>query len=42
MPEDNKSKGDDKGRKNGEFKVPPRTYLLWIAIIGLIPLLVMG
>ena len=24
----------------GEFKVPPRTYLLWIAIIGLIPLLV--
>src|SRR5687768_15910492 len=40
MPEDNKSKGDDKGRKNGEFKVPPRTYLLWIAIIGLIPLLV--
>ena len=40
MPEDNKSKGDDKGRKGGEFKVPPRTYLLWIAIIGLIPLLV--
>ncbi|MCI0745382.1 MAG: ATP-dependent zinc metalloprotease FtsH [Verrucomicrobia subdivision 3 bacterium] len=40
MPEDNKSKGDEKGRKNGEFKVPPRTYLLWIAIIGLIPLLV--
>ena len=24
----------------GEFKVPARTYLLWIAIIGLIPLLV--
>jgi cell division protease FtsH len=40
MPDDNKSKGDDKGRKGGEFKVPPRTYLLWIAIIGLIPLLV--
>src|SRR4026208_410327 len=40
MLEDNKSKGDDKGRKGGEFKVPPRTYLLWIAIIGLIPLLV--
>jgi cell division protease FtsH len=39
MPEDNK-KGDDKSRKGGEFKVPPRTYLLWIAIIGLIPLLV--
>jgi cell division protease FtsH len=39
MPEENK-KGDDKNRKGGEFKVPPRTYLLWIAIIGLIPLLV--
>ncbi|HTL16488.1 MAG TPA: cell division protein FtsH, partial [Patescibacteria group bacterium] len=39
MPDDNK-KGDDKGRKGAEFKVPPRTYLLWIAIIGLIPLLV--
>jgi cell division protease FtsH len=39
MPEDNK-KADDKNRKGGEFKVPPRTYLLWIAIIGLIPLLV--
>ncbi len=24
----------------GEFKVPARTYLLWLAIIGLIPLLV--
>src|SRR5215204_2138916 len=40
MADDHKSKGDDKGRKGGEFRVPPRTYLLWIAIIGLIPLLV--
>jgi cell division protease FtsH len=40
MSDENKSKGDDKGRKGGEFRVPPRTYLLWIAIIGLIPLLV--
>jgi cell division protease FtsH len=27
------------GRRNGDFKVPPRTYLLWIAILGAIPLL---
>ena len=23
----------------GEFRVPPRTWILWIAIIGAIPLL---
>ena len=37
MAEDNKNPND--GRKNGEFKVPPRTYILWIAILGAIPLL---
>ena len=30
---------DQKDKKNTEFKVPPRALLLWIAIIGLIPLL---
>ena len=38
MPEDNKNKGDDKNRKGFDSKMG-RTYLLWIAIIGLIPLL---
>src|SRR5688500_78578 len=34
------SKGDNKnGKRGGEFKVPPRTYLLWIAIVLAIPLL---
>ncbi len=27
------------GRKNGEFRVPPRSYIIWIAILGAIPLL---
>src|SRR4030095_11575947 len=31
---------DDK-KKGGEFKVPPRNYILWIAILGLIPLLML-
>ena len=35
MAEDNK----DKDKKGGEFRVPPRTWILWIAIIGAIPLL---
>src|SRR5215216_1136129 len=26
-------------KKSGEFRVPPRTWILWIAIIGAIPLL---
>jgi len=37
MAEDNKNPNE--GRKNGEFKVPPRTYILWIAILGAFPLL---
>ena len=35
MSDDNKQER----KKNGEFKVPPRTYLLWIAILAAIPLL---
>ena len=30
---------DNKDKKSGEFRVPPRTWILWIAIIGAIPLL---
>src|SRR5881397_3272386 len=37
MPEENRN--DKNGKKSGEFKVPPRTYILWIAILGAIPLL---
>src|SRR5260221_3856426 len=38
MPEDNRNENKN-GKKSGEFKVPPRTYILWIAILGAIPLL---
>jgi cell division protease FtsH len=37
MADDNKH--EESKKKNGEFKVPPRTYLLWIAILIAIPLL---
>jgi cell division protease FtsH len=37
MADDNKN--EENKKKNGEFKVPPRTYLLWIAILIAIPLL---
>jgi cell division protease FtsH len=40
MSEENKNRDDDRGgKKGGEFRVPPRTYLIWIAILGAIPLL---
>jgi cell division protease FtsH len=39
MSDDNKSRDDEKGKRNSEFKVPPRTWILWIAILGAIPLL---
>jgi hypothetical protein len=35
MSEDNKQER----KKNSEFKVPPRTYLLWMVILAAIPLL---
>src|SRR6266581_1170698 len=35
MPEDNKSNDDEKTpKKGGEFRVPPRTWIVWIAIFG--------
>src|SRR5262245_12570506 len=42
MPDDNRYNNDDKNsRKGGEFKVPPRTWLVWIAIFGGIILLML-
>jgi cell division protease FtsH len=42
MADDNKRSGDDKNpRKAGEFKVPPRTWVVWIAIFGVIVLLML-
>jgi cell division protease FtsH len=35
MSEENKINNDDKGPgKNGEFRVPPKTWIVWIVIIG--------
>ncbi|HEU5124675.1 MAG TPA: ATP-dependent zinc metalloprotease FtsH [Verrucomicrobiae bacterium] len=42
MADENKFNDDDKNsKKGGEFRVPPRTWVVWIAIIGSILLLVM-
>src|ERR1044071_4841487 len=34
MSDDNRINDDDKNRKNGEFRVPPKTWIVWIIIIG--------
>ncbi|HWD91878.1 MAG TPA: ATP-dependent zinc metalloprotease FtsH [Verrucomicrobiae bacterium] len=35
MSDENKINNDDKDpRKNGEFRVPPKTWIVWIVIIG--------
>src|SRR5882672_3205275 len=40
MSDENKNRDEDRGgKRNGEFRVPPRTYIIWIAILGAIPLL---
>src|SRR5579863_6994738 len=41
MAEDNKHSDDDKTPKQGEFRVPPRTWVVWIAIFGGIILLML-
>jgi cell division protease FtsH len=42
MSDDNKSSGDDKNpKKGGEFRVPPRTWVVWIGIFGVIVLLML-
>jgi cell division protease FtsH len=38
MPEENKQNGPGKN-KNGEVKVPPKGWLVWILLAGLLPLL---
>jgi cell division protease FtsH len=41
MADDNRVSEDDKNGKKGEFKVPPRTWIVWIAIFGGIILLML-
>jgi cell division protease FtsH len=41
MAGDNSSNDNGRDKKGGDIKVPPRTWILWIAIIGAIPLLMM-
>ncbi|MGN6642297.1 MAG: ATP-dependent zinc metalloprotease FtsH, partial [Verrucomicrobiota bacterium] len=42
MADENKLNDDDKNpKKGGEFRVPPRTWIVWIAIIGSIMMLVL-
>jgi cell division protease FtsH len=42
MADDNRFNDDDKNpKKGGDFKVPPRTWVVWIAIIGSIITLVL-
>ena len=40
MADENNNDNGRNEKKNGEVKVPPRTWLLWLAILSLIPLLV--
>jgi hypothetical protein len=39
MSEDNRNNPNRNDRKGGEFRVPPRAWILWIVIIGTIPML---
>ena len=34
MSDDNKYNDEEKNPKKGEFRVPPRTWIVWIAIFG--------
>src|ERR1043165_6506834 len=34
MANDNRMNDDDKNKKGGEFRGPPRTWIVWIAIFG--------
>src|SRR3989442_11523717 len=43
MADDNKYNDDDKHpKRGGEFRVPPRTWLVWVAIFGGIILLMLA
>lgn len=39
MPEDNRNNQNRNDRRGGDFRVPPRAWILWIVIIGTIPML---
>jgi ATP-dependent metalloprotease FtsH len=41
MADENKFNDDKNPKKGGEFRVPPRTWVVWIAIIGSILMLLM-
>jgi cell division protease FtsH len=41
MSDDNRLNDDDKNPRKGEFRVPPRTWIVWIAIFGGIILLML-
>jgi len=34
MSDENKINNDDKGKNGGDFRVPPKTWIVWIVIIG--------
>ncbi|MBK9137247.1 MAG: ATP-dependent zinc metalloprotease FtsH [Verrucomicrobia bacterium] len=40
MADDQRNEGNRGDRKGGEMRVPPRAWLLWLAILSIIPLLV--
>ncbi len=40
MADENNNNGGRKSNKSGEMRMPPRTWLLWLFILSLIPLLV--
>ena len=39
MAEDNRNNPNRNERRTGDFRVPPRAWILWIVIIGTIPML---
>ena len=34
MADDNRKNDNDKNKRGGEFRVPPKTWIVWIAIFG--------
>ncbi|MDX1953343.1 MAG: ATP-dependent zinc metalloprotease FtsH [Verrucomicrobiota bacterium] len=40
MSEDNKPNNNRNEKRNGDVKVPPRNWLIWILILGAIPLII--
>ena len=34
MSDDNKHTDEEKTPRKGEFRVPPRTWIVWVAIVG--------